>query len=69
MTLKKAGSGGVSTEASISLPVRVDRWGNDGVGLEFVVHDPSKPRAAGQNDGVDAGELVRFFAKINPKKD
>jgi hypothetical protein len=69
MALKKAGNGEAGTEASITMLVQVNRWGNDGVGLEYVMRDPNKPRdTAGQNDGVDLEELSQFFAQIRPKK-
>ena len=62
MALKKAGNGGADTDASITLLVMVNRWGNDGVGLEFVVRDPNEPRGA--TDSVDQEELNRFLAQI-----
>jgi hypothetical protein len=63
MTLKKTTSDGKKIESSISLMACANRWGNDGVGLGFVVHDPRKPRH-GENDGVDRAELDRFLARI-----
>jgi hypothetical protein len=67
MTLKKTSSDGKKVEASISLMACVNRWGNDGVGLSFVVRDPHKPHAS-QTDGVDRADLDRFLAFIKKEK-
>jgi hypothetical protein len=66
MTLKKSSSDGTRIESSISLPVKANRWGNDGVGLSFVVRDPQNPGGgeSGHTDGVDRGELDQFLARI-----
>jgi hypothetical protein len=66
MTLKKSGSPGSGAESSISLLARANRWGNDGVGLSFVVRDPRNPRDAdaAHADGADREELDRFLARI-----
>lgn len=40
MTLKKTEEGMPRTEYSISLTVKALRWGNDGVGVAFVLRDP-----------------------------
>lgn len=70
MTLKKTGRNGAKAESSITLQARANRWGNDGVGLSFVVRDPRKPRDenASQTDGIDRKELDRFLARIKPEK-
>ncbi len=62
MTLKKAGSGGPKSDLSIALHARSLRWGNDGVGLEFVVRDPRDPYNGA--DGATRAELDRFFELI-----
>jgi hypothetical protein len=66
MTLKKTGSHGTGGEASISLLVKANRWGNDGVGLGFVVRDPRSPRGGdgAQAGAIDRDVLDRFLAKI-----
>lgn len=66
MTLKKTGSGGAKTDFSISLMAKSSRWGNDGVGLEFVVRDPRKPLSA-QVEGVDREQLDRFLERLKPE--
>jgi hypothetical protein len=70
MTLRKTGRNGAKAESSISLLARANRWGNDGVGLSFVVRDPRKPRdeKASQSDGIDREELDRFLALIKSEK-
>jgi hypothetical protein len=65
MTLRKAGRDGAGVEASISLLARVNRWGNDGVGLSFLVRD-SRTARGGEEDRADAVErkvLDRFLAQ------
>ena len=66
MTLKKTGSPGAGADASISLLVKANRWGNDGVGLGFVVRDPRSPRGADgdQAGAIDREILDRFLTKI-----
>jgi hypothetical protein len=65
MTLKKTGPG-AGGDASISLLVKANRWGNDGVGLGFVVRDPHGPRGGDgdQPGAIDRDVLDRFLAKI-----
>ena len=67
MTLKKIGSNGVKVEATICVMARSNRWGNDGVGVGFVVHDPRKPRRD-ESDGIERADLDRFLALIKPRK-
>jgi hypothetical protein len=66
MTLKKAKNGGTGTESSISLMVRANRWGNDGVGLAFVVRDPRNSRNgdAAETSAIDREDLDQFLARI-----
>jgi hypothetical protein len=66
MTLKKTGIPGVSPESSISLMAKASRWGNDGVGLAFMVRDARNPRNgdAAQDGAIDREELDRFLARI-----
>lgn len=66
MTLKKTGSGGPKSEVSIALHAKALRWGNDGVGLEFVVRDPRDPYNGA--DGATREELDRFLEVIGHSK-
>jgi uncharacterized protein YerC len=64
MTLKKTSDSDGKVEATISLMARSNRWGNDGVGLGFVVRNPRKPRSS-ENDGIEREQLGRFLALIH----
>ncbi len=66
MTLKKSGDGGPKTEHSIALHAKALRWGNDGVGLEFVVRDPRDPYNGA--DGASREELDQFLGLIGHSK-
>ncbi|MFZ1087057.1 MAG: PilZ domain-containing protein [Terracidiphilus sp.] len=66
MTLKKSGGKEARAEATVCLMARASRWGNDGVGLSFVVRDARKPRGV-ENDGIERTELDRFLARIKHK--
>jgi len=55
-----------NSEHSISVQARVVRWGNDGVGLQFLVQDKQKFRG-GQNgfgEGANRSELDEFLRRI-----
>jgi hypothetical protein len=67
MTLKKTMNNRAKAESSISLMARANRWGNDGVGLGFIVRDPRKPRRD-ESDGVERAELERFLTHIKQEK-
>ena len=67
MTLKKSSNGGAGSDSTISLLAKANRWGNDGVGLSFVVRDPRNSRnktEAEQASAVDRETLDRFLAHI-----
>jgi hypothetical protein len=66
MTLRKADREGTGPETSISLLTRVNRWGNDGVGLSFVVRDPRAPRTgeARMSEAIEREVLDQFLARI-----
>jgi hypothetical protein len=66
MTLKKTGKDGAKSEVSIALHAKALRWGNDGVGLEFVVRDPRNPHNGA--DGASRVELDRFLEVIGHSK-
>jgi len=66
MTLQKTNVGEEIAERSISVLSRAVRWGNDGVGLQFVLSDEGnhgKGRGA-QMDGADKKELERFLRDL-----
>jgi hypothetical protein len=67
MTLKKTSGNGAKIESSISLMARANRWGNDGVGLGFVVRNPRKPSTT-DIQSVDREELDRFLERIKQGK-
>ncbi len=55
-----------TAERSITVHTTVVRWGNDGVGLQFVLQNP-KDRGRGQNslaEGVDQRVLDQFLERI-----
>ena len=66
MTLQKTDSGEECTERSIAVHSRAVRWGNDGVGLQFIVSDTTKPnRGKGsQTRPADRKELERFLQQL-----
>ncbi len=66
MTLKKTDERSGKIEASISLMARANRWGNDGVGLGFVVRDPRKP-TSDDSQAVERAELDRFLERSQQK--
>jgi hypothetical protein len=63
MTLQRTDSGEESTERSISVHSRAVRWGNDGVGLQFVLKNssPPDPRNGPVVDPVSKKELEKFL--------
>jgi len=70
MTLRKTSRDGTGAKASISLLVRVNRWGNDGVGLAFVVRDHRASRAeeARLPEAIERKVLDQFLARIGHGK-
>jgi hypothetical protein len=66
MTLQELESGTQIVEHSVSVHSRAVRWGDDGVGLQFIPQD-APPAVKGMNPlvhGVDKKELERFLEKI-----
>ena len=66
MTLQNTQAGEEISERSISVLSRAVRWGNDGVGLQFVVNQEEnavKERGS-QLDGVNKKDLERFLAEL-----
>jgi hypothetical protein len=65
MTLKKSDGSARKAEVSISVLAKANRWGNDGVGLGFVVRDP-RGGDTDQAGAIDREELDRFLERIKP---
>lgn len=66
MTLQRTDAGEAIAERTISVLSRAVRWGNDGVGLQFVLSDEenaSKGKSA-QLDGASKKEFTRFLQKL-----
>jgi hypothetical protein len=59
MTLSKTDISGHLSERSITVQARSVRWGNDGVGLEFVLQAPRKPGRQEQPSFL--GEFLKHF--------
>jgi hypothetical protein len=68
MTLKKIGDDG-GVESSISVLARARRWGNDGVGMSFVVRDSRRKHRAKIEvaNAVEREDLDRFLEQIKMK--
>lgn len=69
MTLTKPENGQPPAERSITVQTRAVRWGNDGVGLEFLVDAPNSSSASQQMPlgGVNSKQLERFLKGVlNP---
>jgi hypothetical protein len=65
MTLKKTEEGMPRTEYSIALMAKSLRWGNDGVGVAFVLRDPrNSGYDAFHAEGATRAELDQFLEKI-----
>ncbi|MGA7342022.1 MAG: PilZ domain-containing protein [Terracidiphilus sp.] len=66
MTLQRTDCGDEIEERSIAVQSRAVRWGNDGVGLKFVLPD-AQDLKRGHNvltDGADRKALERFLQKL-----
>lgn len=70
MTLTRTDVGQSIADRSITVQSKSVRWGNDGVGLEFVFAPPkSKRDARSPLDSVDSAELEAFLKRVvNPKR-
>jgi hypothetical protein len=71
MTLTKKGCGGSEAERSIFVQAKAVRWGNDGVGLEFVLPDNRNLRrgAAPPVDGADKQDFEEFLQHLKQARD
>jgi hypothetical protein len=70
MTLQETEDGQEGTGHSIAVHSRAVRWGNDGVGLQFIPHNTSAG-AKGMNPlvpGADQKELDEFLARLRKVK-
>jgi len=70
MTLQNTHADEQIAERSISVLSRAVRWGNDGVGLQFVLNDEGSPgKGKGTKlDGVDKKDLQRFLQDLRRGK-
>jgi hypothetical protein len=66
MTLQDTGSGEEGVESSISVHSRAVRWGNDGVGLQFIPQDAPAARnvLTSLAHGVNMKELDEFLERL-----
>ncbi len=66
MTLQKTDDGEKIAERAIAVLSRAVRWGNDGVGLQFVVRDENDTRNGKklQMDAAGKKELTRFLQRL-----
>jgi hypothetical protein len=70
MTLQAEGGGEGGVEHSIAVHSRAVRWGNDGVGLQFILQE-APAASKGPNPlthGVNKGELDQFLAQLRKAK-
>jgi hypothetical protein len=70
LTLQAAGEGEESYEHAIAVHSRAIRWGNDGVGLQFIPQDGPAARK-GLNklvNGASHRELARFLTRLRKGK-
>jgi hypothetical protein len=70
MTLQPVGDGEGSSEQAIAVHSRAVRWGNDGVGLQFIpletpAHDGPNPLL----NGVDQKQIDQFLERLKKGKD
>jgi hypothetical protein len=67
MTLQRTDLGEEIEERSIAVQSRAVRWGNDGVGLKFVLRDDQSTKRGSNNvlvEGADKKALDRFLQKL-----
>lgn len=68
MTLSKPDIGQSPTDRSITIQARSVRWGNDGVGLQFLVDAPRKGggHQVSPLDPIDSRQLEEFLKRVVP---
>lgn len=66
MTLQRTANGDQTAERSISVLSRAVRWGNDGVGLQFVLRDSNEGRKGPgvHLDGTNKKDFSRFLQRL-----
>ncbi len=71
ITLAKTCAGDPSIESSITVQAIAVRWGNDGVGLEFVLNDPRNLRRGRTllSDSGNSEQLQRFLERVKGDND
>jgi hypothetical protein len=69
ITLTKTDDKNERAPSSITVEAEVIRWGNDGVGLSFILHDPRNIRRGEPlpGDGADKDKLKKFLKLLNRK--
>ncbi|MGB6690348.1 MAG: PilZ domain-containing protein, partial [Terracidiphilus sp.] len=65
MTLQRTDDGEEVSERSIAVMSRAVRWGEDGVGLQFILPKAQDPR---RGDGVDRKTLEKFLQGLRGRK-
>jgi hypothetical protein len=71
MTLQRTDSAGKNIDDYVAVQSKVVRWGNDGLGLAFVVSmavDPDSGEAMREN-GTDRKTLEQFLERLNESAD
>jgi hypothetical protein len=70
MTLQKTDEGEESSERSIAVHSRAVRWGDDGVGLQFILKNtpPLDRRKGPLVEGLNKKELDRFLKQLRVDK-
>jgi hypothetical protein len=69
MTITKPDLALSPSDRSVTVHARAVRWGNDGVGLEFVVSPPSKGKRTQDSalDPIDGEQLDRFLKRLGAR--
>jgi hypothetical protein len=65
MTLQRTDDGDEVLERSVAVLSRAVRWGEDGVGLQFILPKNQDPR---RNDGADRKTLEKFLTSLRKVK-
>ena len=68
MTLQKEEDGESRVEHSIAVHSRAVRWGNDGVGLQFILQDAPDNSADAVAQGAGRRELDQFLEQLRKNK-
>jgi hypothetical protein len=63
MTLQRTGGGVESSDQHVSVESRAVRWGEDGVGLQFILLDSAKPASKSRvlNEVMDKKSMEKFL--------